>query len=203
MSSYAGIPINVVKDHIHYLVSSSNKCIQGMAGISFVICNCDSLLNTASYKRRNFYFNLFDNFTFFTKNKQMQFTPPVQIFYALRQAINEYFLETEEGRVRRYEEIYEVLKKGLLDLGFKFLVDEKHHAKILTAVIEPEDQNYDFTKMHGYLYQRGFTIYPGKGAKVNTFRLANIGQLYVKDIENFLTALKEYIDIQINTFLKI
>lgn len=193
MSSYAGIPIDVNKDKVHFLISSSNKCIQGMAGISFVICNRESLLKTAVYNRRNFYFNLFDNYTFFTKNRQMQFTPPVQIFYALRQAINEYFVETEEGRNKRYFEMYEVLKKGLLDMGFKFLVDEKHHAKILTAVIEPENKNYDFNRMHDYLYERGFTIYPGKGAKLNTFRIANMGQLYKEDIEKFLLLLKEYL----------
>lgn len=193
MSSYAGIPIDVKKDNIHFLISSANKCIQGMAGLSFVICNRESLNKTATYKRRNFYFNLFDNFTFFTKSKQMQFTPPVQIFYALRQAINEYFIETEAGRANRYENMYNVLKDGLLRLGFKFLVKDEHHAKLLTAIIEPEDPNYNFNQMHDYLYERGFTIYPGKGAKVNTFRLSNIGQIYVEDIKRFLDALEEYL----------
>lgn len=193
MSSYAGIPIDVNKDKIHFLVSSSNKCIQGMAGISFVICNREALQKTSEYRRRNFYFNLFDNFTFFSKNNQMQFTPPVQILYALRQAINEYFVETEKGRYKRYLEMYEVLKKGLIGLGFSFLVDENHHAKILTAIVEPEDKNYDFNKMHDFLYERGFTIYPGKGAKKNTFRIANMGQLYKEDIEKFLKTLKDYL----------
>jgi len=196
MSSYAGIPIDVTKYKVQYLIASANKCIQGMAGISFVICDRDSLNKTALYSRRNFYFNLFDNFTFFTKQKQMQFTPPVQIFYALRQAINEYFLETGEGRSKRYFEMYEVLKKGLRELGFKFLVDEQHHAKILTAVIEPENQNYDFNEMHDFLYDRGFTIYPGKGAKVNTFRIANMGELFTEDIYNFIKVLKEYLIIK-------
>jgi 2-aminoethylphosphonate-pyruvate transaminase len=193
MSSYAGIPIDVTKDNIHYLVSSSNKCIQGMAGLSFVICNRESLYKTSTYKRRNFYFNLFDNFTYFVKNKQMQFTPPVQIFYALRQAINEYFIESEAGRSRRYEDMYYVLKNGLEDIGFKFLVNEEHHAKLLTAIIEPEDSNYDFNKMHDYLYNKGFTIYPGKGAKFNTFRISNIGQIYIEDIENLLKAIEDYL----------
>ncbi len=193
MSSYAGIPIDVKKENIHFLISSANKCIQGMAGLSFVICNRESLYKTANYKRRNFYFNLFDNYTFFTKSKQMQFTPPVQIFYALRQAINEYFIETESGRAKRYEDMYYVLREGLIKLGFKFLVKDEHHAKLLTAIIEPEDPNYDFNKMHDYLYERGFTIYPGKGAKVNTFRLSNIGQIYVEDIKRFLAALEAYL----------
>ena len=192
MSSFAGIPIDVKKSNVHYLMSSANKCIQGMAGVSFVICNKDSLLKTKNYKRRSFYFNLYDNYTFFSDHNQMQFTPPVQVLYALRQAINEYFLEAEEGRANRYEELYEVLKTGLVELGFKFLVQDKFHAKILTSIIEPDDRNYNFAEMHDYLYERGFTIYPGKGAKQNTFRLANMGEIYKEDIIRFLDYLAGY-----------
>ncbi|MBT8378027.1 MAG: 2-aminoethylphosphonate--pyruvate transaminase [Ignavibacteria bacterium] len=192
MSSFAGIPIDVNESNIHYLISSANKCIQGMAGISFVICNIDSLKKTKDYRRRSFYFNLYDNYTFFSEHNQMQFTPPVQVLYALRQAISEYFIETEEGRTNRYTELYEVLKNGLEKLGFKFLVDDRFHAKILTSIIEPDDDNYNFTEMHDYLYKRGFTIYPGKGAKQNTFRLANMGEIYKEDIVRFLNCLETY-----------
>ena len=196
MSSFAGIPIDVKESNIHYLISSANKCIQGMAGISFVICNRDSLKKTKNYRRRSFYFNLYDNYTFFSEQNQMQFTPPVQVLYALQQAINEYFIETEEGRANRYTELYEVLKTGLKKLGFKFLVADKFHAKILTAVIEPDDQNYNFTEMHDYLREQGFTIYPGKGAKQNTFRLANMGEIYKEDIVRFLKCLEDFIKLK-------
>ena len=123
----------------------------------------------------------------------MQFTPPVQIFYALRQAINEYFLETEQSREKRYSEMYEVLENGLQLLGFRFLVEKKYRAKILTAIIEPEDENYSFSEMHDFLYKRGFTIYPGKGAIQNTFRIANMGAITKPDITNFLGHLEEYV----------
>jgi 2-aminoethylphosphonate-pyruvate transaminase len=192
MSSYACIPIDLKRSPVHYLIAAANKCIQGMPGLSFVICQKDSLDRTKNVQRRNFYFNLYDNFTFFRDHKQMRFTPPVQVVYALRQAINEYFIETEEGRTHRYAELYDGLKTGLEQLGFKFLVDDKYHAKILTAIVEPDDPNYDFTEMHDYLYERGFTIYPGKGAKKNTFRLAVMGDIDKEDIDRFLDCLKAY-----------
>jgi 2-aminoethylphosphonate-pyruvate transaminase len=196
MSSFAGIPINVSKSDIHYLISSANKCIQGMAGISFVIFNKSALKKTKDFKRRNYYFNLYDNYTFFSQHNQMQFTPPVQVLYALRQAINEYFIETEEGRTKRYAEMYDVLVTGLKKLGFKFLVEDKFHAKILTSIIEPKDDNYNFTEMHDYLFKQGFTIYPGKGAKQNTFRIANMGEIYEEDIIRFLKCLGNYIKLK-------
>lgn len=192
MSSFAGIPIDVKKQNIHYLVSSSNKCIQGMAGIGIVICKRDSLNRSREIRKRNFYFNLYENYRFFNERKEMQFTPPVQLLYALRQAINEYFLETEQGRADRYTNNYAVLTAGLEKLGFEFLLDKEHHAKILTAIVEPDDKNYSFTAMHDYLYERGFTIYPGKGGKRDTFRLANMGAIDSNDINQFLHCLEHY-----------
>jgi 2-aminoethylphosphonate-pyruvate transaminase len=193
MSSFAGIPIDVRTSGVEYLISSSNKCIQGMAGVSFVLCNRKSLEATQHYPIRNYYFNLYRNYRFFRQQRQMQFTPPVQILYALRQAINEYVVEGELKRFERYDGMYKTLCEGLRGLGFQFLVDEAHRARILTAIIEPGDPRYSFETMHDFLYARGFTIYPGKGAKQDTFRLATMGALTNADIEQFLVCLREYL----------
>jgi 2-aminoethylphosphonate aminotransferase len=195
MSSFAGMDIDVERDHVDYLVSSSNKCIQGMAGISFVIARLSSLKATAPIKR-NFYFNLLTNYEYLNKNKQFLFTPPVQTLYALRQAITEYFAEGGANRVSRYASMYEIMKKKVLELGFEFLVDEKHHAKLLTAILDPKSPNYSFNDMHDYLFERGFTIYPGKVGSINTFRLSNIGEIYPADIEAFLKVFEEYLKIK-------
>lgn len=192
MSSFAGMDIDVEKDQVDYLVSSSNKCIQGMAGISFVIARLKNLQGTSRIKR-NFYFNLLANHEYLNKNKQFLFTPPVQTLYALRQAITEYFAEGGVNRVARYASMYEIMKKRVLELGFKFLVDEHHHAKLLTAILDPASPNYSFNEMHDYLFERGFTIYPGKVGSINTFRLSNIGEIYPADIENFLKVFEEYL----------
>lgn len=196
MSSFAGMMIDVEKDNIHYLVSSSNKCIQGMAGISFVIANKASLLKTQEIKPRNFYFNLLENHLYLEKNKQFLFTPPVQTLYALRQAITEYFAEGPENRFARYASMYEMMKKKVKALGFEFLIEEGHHAKLLTAIMEPVHPAYSFNEMHDYLYERGFTIYPGKVGNKNTFRLSNIGAIYPADMEQFLLVFEEYLRLK-------
>ena len=92
MSSYAGIPIDIRKWQAEFVVSSSNKCIQGMAGLVFVIFKA-SLLEKLKNQKRSFYFNIYNQYSGFEKTGQMQFTPPVQVCYALRQAIDEYFIE--------------------------------------------------------------------------------------------------------------
>ncbi|MCB0492094.1 MAG: 2-aminoethylphosphonate--pyruvate transaminase [Cyclobacteriaceae bacterium] len=192
MSSYAGIPIDITKWDAEYLISSSNKCIQGMPGLVFVIFK-KHLLEKIKDTKRSFYFDIYNQFTGFEKTGQMQFTPPVQVAYALRTAIDEYFIETESGRWNRYEENYTILFEGLASLGFEFLLPDHQQSKILLAIKEPAFPNYSFDSMHDYLYERGFTIYPGKGAKEATFRLSVLGDLHKKDIEDFLKCLEEYL----------
>ncbi|MEQ8925510.1 MAG: aminotransferase class V-fold PLP-dependent enzyme [Fulvivirga sp.] len=193
MSSYAGIPIDLRKWQAEYVISSSNKCIQGMAGLVFVIFK-ESLLPSLANQKRSFYFNIYNQYVGFEKTGQMQFTPPVQVCYALRQAIDEYFAETEHGRWARYQNNWEVLVEGLQDLGFSFLLPYNQQSKILLAIIEPKNEKYDFDAMHNYLYERGYTIYPGKGAKKSTFRLSVLGDLHEKDIKGFLSELKKYMN---------
>lgn len=194
ISSYAGIPINLEETDYDYIMSTSNKNIQGMAGLSFVICKGDSLKRLKSIPKRSYYLNLYQQYEFFRKYKQMQFTPPVQVFYALRQAIKEYFDEGGGKRYKRYCENWQALVDGLTKIGFKLLLPMGQQSKLLTAVLEPGDKNYSFNEMHDYLFERDFTIYPGKGAKEATFRIANIGEIYKSDIESFLEVLKEYIN---------
>ena len=192
MSSFAGIKIDMEKMNIKYLISSSNKCIQGMAGVSFVICNKGTLIKTKNIKPRNMYLNLYKQYEYFKENNQMRFTPPVQVLYALKQAIEETKKETVEKREARYKECCKTLWKGLDKLNLKRLVSDENTSMLLTTIIEPENENYDFEEFHDYLYKKGFTIYPGKLAEKNTFRIANIGDIEVKDIERFVEVMTSY-----------
>jgi len=194
ISSFAGIPIDVRSDHMDFMISTSNKCIQSMAGVSFVLCKKSEIEKTARYPLRSFYLNLYQQYKYFEEHGEMQFTPPVQVIYALRQAIKEYFEEGIENRYHRYCHNWKVLTHGLKDLGFRLLLKEEIHSKILTTVIEPDHERYDFDLLHDLLIERGFTIYPGKIHNNNTFRIANMGSIDHKDMEAFLEALANSMD---------
>jgi len=191
ISSFAGIPFSIKECNIDFMMSTSNKCIQGMAGVAFVICKKSELEKIKNYRRRSFYLDLYDQYEYLEKNKQMRFTPPVQILYALRKAMDEFFEEGIERRHKRYFESWKVLVKGMEKLGFKRLLKDDEESHILTTFLDPKDPNYDFKKMHDSLYKKGFTIYPGKLGAEKTFRLANMGAIDKKDIESFLIALDE------------
>lgn len=194
ISSFAGIPIDIREFNIDFMMSTSNKCIQGMAGIAFVICKIRELEKIKQYPARSFYLNLYNQYKYIEETGQTPFTPPVQVIYALRQAIKEYFEEGGEHRYKRYAENYEILKTGLREMGFRFLIDEKDESKILMTICEPDNPLFNFDEMHDFLYERGFTIYPGKIADKKTFRLASMGAIYPEDITNFIKSLKDFLE---------
>lgn len=192
MSSYAAVPIDMQKQNISYLMASSNKNIQAMAGVGFVIANKKHIEQTKDIRPRNFYLNLYAQYENFINSNQMRFTPPVQTLYALKQAILEAKKEGIANRYQRYCKSWEVLKSFLKKNNLNYLVDDKYHSKIITSILIPK--NIDFDDMHDFFYANGFTIYPGKVADFNTFRVANIGQIDYKDMQRFTKLLKGHID---------
>lgn len=193
MSSFAAVPIRMKEMNIAYLASSSNKNLQGMAGICFVIAQKSKLETLKSMKPRNYYLNLYAQYNFFVEHRQMRFTPPVQTLYALKQAIVELKQEGLETRYERYATSWTSLIRGITRLGLTYIVPEKHHSKIITSIIEPDCAGYDFQDMHDYFYNHDIMIYPGKLGGQQTFRVANIGDITFKDIETFLGLLERYL----------
>jgi 2-aminoethylphosphonate aminotransferase len=193
ISSYAAIPIDMEKMNIRYLASSSNKNLQGMAGVSFVISEKNKLKSLKYKKTKNYYLNLYEQHRFFSEYQQMRFTPPVQTLYALQKALEELKQEGVKNRYQRYVKSWETLIAGITNLGLTYIVPETCHSKLVTAIVEPDQDDYDFQKMHDYFYERGITIYPGKLDSLKTFRVANIGDITFEDIEMFLELLDRYL----------
>jgi 2-aminoethylphosphonate aminotransferase len=193
MSSFAAVPIQMKKMNISYLAASSNKNLQGMAGISFVIAKKIDLKKQKELQPANYYLNLYAQYQYFIDEGQMRFTPPVQTIYALKQAIIELKKEGIKERYKRYSELWEKLVAGLSQLGLKHLISKENHSKLITAIMEPDCAEYDFNHMHDYFYSNGITIYPGKLNHLKYFRIANIGDLNQDDMELFLTLLEKYL----------
>jgi 2-aminoethylphosphonate aminotransferase len=192
MSSYAGIPISMNAMGADFLISSANKCVQGMAGLSFVICRRRRVESMTVAPGRSLYLDLGEQYRYFERNSQMRFTPPVQVVYALAAAIEE--LEAEGGvaaRHQRYRECWQTLDRGMQGLGFRRLLPDHQLSRILTSYIEPTHEDYSYERLHDLLYNKGFTIYPGKGGKRATFRLANMGNIRPGDMDRFIGTMRQ------------
>ena len=192
VSAYGGMPIDMDKLGIDFLTSTSNKHIQGMAGVGFVVCKNSELEKQKDWPMRSYYFNLYDQWQYFLKTKQTRFTPPVQTMYALRQAIIETKQETIEKRFARYSACWEILVKGLDEMGLQMLVDRKNQSHFITAILIPQTPKYQFEELHDYARSCGYTIYPGKLGNIDTFRIANMGDIRPEEMERFIPILKSY-----------
>ena len=121
----------------------------------------------------------------------MHFTPPVQTIYSTMQALKEYFKEGELHKWQRHTRVFNAIHEGLNELGFKNVIKKEWQAGLVVSAIYPDDDNWDFEKIHDYCYERGFTIYPGKISSTNTFRLCSLGAIDEQDIKDFFVVFKD------------
>ena len=189
MSSFGAIEIDMEELNIDFLCTSSNKNIQGMAGISLVIANNNSLEKIKNFEKRNLYLDLYSQYNFFRINRQLRFTPPVQCFYALNQAVEELVVEGIKNRYKRYSENWDQILKNLTRLGFKPEHEVQKASRIITVFRLPE--KIKFEKLHDELYKESQFI---QVSIIVTFRIANIGNIKKEDIIFIETLEKEKCD---------
>jgi len=189
MSSFAAIPIDLAAAGIDYLISSANKCIEGVPGFSFVICRREALLACEGYARC-LSLDLLDQLKGFDKNGQFRYTPPTHSLLAFEQAMKE--LEYEggvAGRGARYRRNHETLVKGMKQLGFRPYLNPAVQSYIITSFSYPDSESFAFDAFYRRLSDRGFIIYPGKISRANTFRIGSIGRIFPSDIDALVSAI--------------
>ena len=191
MSSYGAYPIDLQKTPIDYIFSSSNKCIHGMAGLSFVVFKKERL-EELKKNQRAFYFDLYSQWNNLQQKNQLRFTPPVQICYAFMEAIKETLEEGVKARWQRYQDNWQVLYDGFKALGFQFFLPTEYESKILLALDLNSKPDLDFNDLHDFLYKNQITIYPGVIPESNTFRVAIIGDLQLEDVRYVISKMSDY-----------
>lgn len=191
MSSFGGVEMDMKAMEIDFLVSSSNKCIEGVPGFAFAICK-KSELQKAKGQARSLSLDLYEQWAGLEGNGQFRFTPPTLSLMAFRQAMQE--LKEEGGitaREKRYKENKAVLDQGMSALGFKQYLRQEIQGHIISSFLYPEDPAFNFERFYEQLNDRGFIIYPGKLGKANAFRIGNIGQIFPDDVRALVVAVEE------------
>ena len=195
MSSFGGVCIDLEELQADFIISSSNKCIQGVPGFSFIICKRD-VLEKCSGQARSLSLDLYNQWKTMEENHgKWRFTSPTHTVRAFYQALAEL---REEGGIKareaRYTENNKILREGMKELGFETLISEEYQSPIITSFIAPESEGYNFERFYQNLKKQGFVIYPGKVTEIESFRIGNIGEVYSQDIRELLEAVKKSID---------
>jgi 2-aminoethylphosphonate-pyruvate transaminase len=195
MSSFGAIPVNLADFGIDYLVSSANKCIEGVPGFGVILANSDTLLKTEGYAR-TFSLDLLAQLLRLEKDGQFRFTPPTHSLIAFHQALLE--LEAEggvAGRAARYQANYETLVAGMRAMGFKEYLKPEDQGYIITSFPYPDHPNFDFEEFYRRLNDQDYVIYPGKVSQADCFRIGSIGRITPADMRALLAAIRDTLDV--------
>ncbi len=191
MSSFGGIPMDIGVMGVDFMISSANKCIQGVPGFGFVIAK-QAELEQCRGRARSLSLDLFDQWACMEKNQgKWRFTSPTHTVRAFHQALIE--LADEGGvaaRYQRYRTNQRILVEGMESLGFRCLLDASLHSPIITSFYSPEHAEYDFKRFYTLLKEKGFVIYPGKVSNADCFRIGNIGDVHNQDMHRLIDAIR-------------
>src|SRR6266851_4874504 len=176
------------------LAASSNKCLEGVPGLGFVICRNEALAECKG-NATTLVLDLFDQAEAFARTGQYRFTPPIHVIVALGKAIEEHAAEGGvAGRGKRYRENAKVLIDGMRGMGFRTLLSERLQAPIIVTFHMPTDPRFAFQRFYDGLKDRGYVIYPGKLTVADSFRIGCIGRLYPDNMRGALAAVREVLD---------
>ena len=193
MSSFGGVDIPVGDLGIDFIISSANKCIQGVPGFSFIICRRDELMKCRG-KASSLSLDLYDQWAGMEKDGKWRYTSPTHVVLAFAKAMEE--LQKEGGipaRSKRYAHNRDVLIEEFGKLGFLPYVEKAVQGPIITTFLYP-DTDFDFAQMYRFIKERGYAIYPGKLTDKDTFRIGTIGEIYEEDILRLAQIMKEYME---------
>ena len=189
MSSFGGIPMDIGQLGIDFLISSSNKCIQGVPGFGFVIAKRD-VLEACDGNAHSLCLDLVGQWKEMDKSGKWRYTSPTHVVRAFFQALDE--LEQEggiEARYARYKENHRILVDGMRALGFETLLSDDKQAPIITSFLYPS-KGFEFKPFYEAVKSKGFVLYPGKISQADTFRIGNIGEVYPQDMNRLIEAIR-------------
>lgn len=191
MSSFGAVPLDMGATGMDIMVSSSNKCIEGVPGFSYVLVRRDLLEQSAGYSH-SAVLDLYDQWQVMEANGQFRFTPPTHALVAFHQALKEFKAEggvAERGR--RYQNNKSVLVDGMRAMGFETLLGDNQSGPIIQTFLTPDDDRFDFDRFYEALRAHGFAIYPGKLTKRPSFRIGTIGKLDAGVMRGVLQAIRD------------
>ena len=194
MSAFGAVPVDPEKIDFEAMVSSANKCIEGVPGFGFVFAKL-SALEAAKGNCHSLSLDVEAQWSAMEKSGQWRFTPPTHVVAAFLTALE---IHEEEGGVAgrgaRYTKNRDVMVSGMRDLGFETLLDERWLSPIIVTFFCPADRAFEFTKFYDLMKSEGYIIYPGKLTVVDSFRIGCIGRMDAHVMKGVVSAAKKALE---------
>ncbi|MBC7142881.1 MAG: 2-aminoethylphosphonate--pyruvate transaminase [Rhodobacteraceae bacterium] len=191
MSAFGALPLDVNEIRYEAMVSSANKCIEGVPGFGFVVAR-KAELEAAKGNSHSLALDLHAQWAYMEKTGQWRYTPPTHVVAAFLEALR---LHAAEGGVAargaRYARNRDVMVEGMRGLGFETLLKDRWLSPIIVTFFCPADPKFDFSDFYERMKAKGFIIYPGKLTVVESFRIGCIGRMDEHVMRKVVQAAKE------------
>jgi len=177
MSAFGAIPLNINEIRYEAMVSSANKCIEGVPGFGFIIARKDEL-EAAKGRSHSLSLDVHAQWSHMNKTGQWRFTPPTHVVVAFLEALKAHKAEgAVAGRGARYANNRDVMVAGMRELGFETLLKDRWLSPIIVTFFCPAHEAFEFERFYELMKSKGFIIYPGKLTVADSFRIGCIGQM--------------------------
>lgn len=177
MSAFGAIDLQPDRIPFEAMVSSANKCIEGVPGFGFVLARRDSL-EASRGNAHSLSLDLHAQWAAMEKTGQWRYTPPTHVVAAFIEALR---IHQAEGGVAargaRYAANRDILVAGMREIGFETLLDDRWLSPIIVTFFSPADPAFDFARFYELMKRQGYIIYPGKLTVADSFRIGCIGRM--------------------------
>ncbi len=191
MSAFGAVPVLPSEIAFDAVVSSANKCIEGVPGFGFVLAR-RAVLEQAKGQAHSLSLDIHAQWAEMERSGQWRFTPPTHAVAAFLQALREHADEGGvDARGARYAANRNRLVGGMRQQGFETLLADEWLSPIITTFFCPADPAFTFPDFYDRMKARGFILYPGKLTIVDSFRVGTIGRFDTTVIDQVLTATRD------------
>ncbi len=190
IASFAAFDLDAPALDLEAIIVSSNKGLESVPGIGFVIAKRASL-EAAGGNSVSLSLDLHAQWTHMEKTGQWRYTPPTHVIAALATAIR---IHQDEGGIRgrhaRFHRVWQRLVAAMRQRGFETLIPDDHASPIVTTFLEPADPRYSFPKFSAEVKKRGFIVFPGRLTASRTFRIGCMGRITDADVDRLVDAIE-------------
>jgi 2-aminoethylphosphonate-pyruvate transaminase len=197
VSAFGALPLNVASQpEIDALVFTSNKCLEGMPGLAFIVAR-DDRLQACKGQAGSWSFDLADVYAQTSRSGagSFRFTPPAQVLMAFEVALNLYDAEgAQPARLARYRVNAETLYAGVQRLGLQPYLSRAQQGPIVLNTHAPDDAAWNLQRFVDALKRRGFLISNFYNTPTPSFRVGCIGAITPDDMAAFVDCIDAALD---------
>jgi 2-aminoethylphosphonate-pyruvate transaminase len=188
VSSFGAERIEGAAWNLGALAATANKCLHGAPGLSFVLASA-ALWTREPVPAACLYLDLHAYHAAQHDRGYSPFTLPVQIAFALREALVEH---AEQGgvpaRLATYRQRADRVQAALVAGGVMLLLEEGAGSPVLASWRLPAGHSYE--SLHDALKALGYVIYAGQGSLgPDIFRIAHMGDIRPEELDRLCAAL--------------